>query len=547
MQANQMFWLLITFLMLRHSIQAAEGDATPTSDLRLRVECHDVFELTLTSEEVFDNPFTEARVGATFVAPDGTTRKVGGFYFQGKEWKVRFVPNAVGAWRYGAEFIGKGVPVQSSGVFECVPSDRHGFVRLSKANPYRLEYNDGTPFYPIGQQWGWGVPPQLGFDAPDNQMGLTDRETFMKEFTGATNLIRSQLGCGTNAGVALPLIARQGPLNRYDLENAQKLDESCRAIKKANWVQIMIFFQDMSLWGDGDTAFGKTRDTIAYKSLHGPNLPLIEQYLRYVVARWGVYVDIWELYNEDAFSPDAYVAHLAEVVRATDPYAHPITTNYERPTEPWCEIVCPHEYMAITDRETPGHLSKEFARLKSFGKPVLYTEFGNQAPLGNYDPVKFRVAAWTSFMNEAGLVFWNMSGTKVKPPSQRNPNAYLGPDTRQHFRVLAEFTRSLPVTLRPVFGVTDHQEIQVWVLGNSQTTVLYCHNPIDYGKKTEPKDIIVGAGPGEFNLTWIDPGTGTVLKEETVQGQGKLLTLKVLPFQVDIAARLERKKGHAEK
>ena len=36
---------------------------------------------------------------------------------------------------------------------ECRGVDRmrsHGYVRRSKVNPYRLAYDDGTPYYPVG-------------------------------------------------------------------------------------------------------------------------------------------------------------------------------------------------------------------------------------------------------------------------------------------------------------------------------------------------------------------------------------------------------------
>ena len=42
--------------------------------------------------------------------------------------------------------------MRRSGKFRCEPSSRHGFVRVSRRNPLRLEYDDGAPFYPIGVQ-----------------------------------------------------------------------------------------------------------------------------------------------------------------------------------------------------------------------------------------------------------------------------------------------------------------------------------------------------------------------------------------------------------
>ena len=503
----------------------------------------EVFELTFVSDRTFDNPFTEVQVSATFTAPDGRAVKLEGFYFQGNEWKVRFVPDTVGTWKYEATLTGKGEPVKQSGSFQCVKSDRHGFVRISKKNPYRFEYDDGVPFYPIGQQGGWGVSPRMGFDGPqEGQWGTTDLETFMKAFTGATNLMRCQLGTGTTAGVALDMLA-PGATDRYNLENCAKFDLSGKTLKQYGWSVDVILFQDMSLWGGKPNGFGPPQDNRGvYKSLTSPMLPNVERYLRYIVARYSCYTDIWELYNEDSYAPNDFLAHLAKVVRDADPYDHPITTNYERPDQPWCEIVCPHEYVTIPAKDVPYFLSKEFARLKSFGKPVQYTEFGNKSSVSNYDPVKWRQAAWTCFMNEGGMLYWNMSGRKTvpNPAATGNSNTYLGPETRQAFRVLADFTKDLPVTMRPVMaGFDGRLPVEVWALGNDQVTVVYVNHADTHEGEVDVADVPVWTGPGRFHLKWIEPATGKVVREQDLGTRQFVLWLDVPPVKEDLAAKLE--------
>ena len=531
-------------ILLSIIVRGAAGADTPaTAATANTVGRYDVFEATVTCAEIFVNPFTDAQVRGTFTGPDGKSIEVDGFYYQGQEWKVRFVPGKVGAWTYTAELTSKGEPVRAAGKFECVETKRHGFVRISKRNPYRLEYDDGTPFYPIGQQCGCGVGEKVGFDAPDDTAWVnTDRETFMKAFTGATNLMRSQLGCGTSAGVAMQILNGKDGLDRYELDACLKLDDSCRVLHQHGWSHILIPFQDMSLWGDGKTAFGNVRDTEHYKTLKNPQLPELDRYLRYVVARWGAYVDIWEIYNEDSYSPSDYLAHLAKTIRDADPYTHPITTSYERPAEAWCELLSVHEYMGNPPNEVPGHLSKEIARFKSYGKPVLYTEFGNQAVYSNDDPVKWRVAVWTAFMNECSIGFWNMSGRRTKPKDKGGPvNAYLGEESRKHFKILNEFTRDLPVSLRPVTpGFTSEQPIQSWALGNEKLTVLYLHHFRAYEPITIKDALHIWTGPGKFHVKWIDPASGKVLGENDLSANGNALEVKAPEFSIDIAARIER-------
>jgi hypothetical protein len=507
------------------------------------VEKYGVFEGSLKSSEKFDNPFTQAQLRGKFTGPDGKAVDVAGFYYQNDEWKIRFVPNQVGEWSYALELTSKGEPVRAAGKFDCADSKRHGFLRVSKINPYRLAYDDGTPFYPIGQQVGCGVGEKVGFDAPDEKAWVnTDRETFMKAFTGATNLLRSQLGCGTAAGCALQILNGKDGLDRYELDNALKLDESCRVLQQFGWSHILIPFQDMSLWGKSKTAFGDVRDVESYKTLKNPQLPEIERYLRYVVARWGSYVDIWEIYNEDAFSPNDYLAHLAKIIREADPYAHPITTSYERPDQPWCDLLSVHEYMGNPTNEVPGHLSKEIARFKSYNKPVLYTEFGNQAKYSNDDPVKWRVAVWTAFMNECSIGFWNMSGRRTIPKDKGGPvNAYLGEESRKHFKILADFTRELPLTLRPVTpGFTSEQPVQSWALGNDKLTVMYLHHFRGYEPVTIKDKLHIFTGPGKFHVKWIDPASGNAIRENDLSTKGYALEVELPEFSIDLAARIDK-------
>jgi len=539
------------FILLAASVVATilagcGGDSTSGGETSMeKVGRYEVFEATVSSDKTYANPFTEAELRARFTGPKGRKVDVTGFYSGGSEWKVRFVPDVVGAWRYEARLTGKGKPVKASGSFRCVKSDQHGFVRVSKKNPYRFEYDDGTPFYPIGQQLGSGVGETPGFDAPDHTAWVTtDRETFMEAFTGATNLLRCQLGTGTTAGLALDLMAEQKTPDRYHLENCLRFDDSCRTVKRYGWSQIVILFQDMSLWGGGaKTAFGGGLVRDSYKSLKSKQLPNVERYVRYVVARWAAYTDIWELFNEDSYAPNDFLAHLARVIREADPYDHPVTTNYERPAEPWCEIVCPHEYMGSHAKEVPGHLSKEFARFKSFGKPVLYTEFGNKGFLSNYDPVKWRLTVWTCFMNEGGMLFWNMSGRRTvgSAEAKGNSNAYLGPESRKAFRVLNDFTRELPVTMRPVMpGFTNRMGVEIWALADDNTVVVYVHKDDDHTAEVTPPKTALWTGPGAFRVKWIDPATGDTVRQAQASTRHHVLWLDIPPVTIDLAARLDR-------
>jgi hypothetical protein len=277
-----------------------------------------------------------------------------------------------------------------------------------------------------------------------------------------------------------------------------------------------------------------------YKSIKAANLALQEAYMRYVVARFGAFVDIWELFNEDSYAPDEYLAHLAALIREADPYRHPITTNYTRHAT-WNEIVTWHAYLGIPANETDIWVAAQIGKYKS-GKPVLNTEFGNKAILSNVDPIKWRVAAWTAFMSESNMLFWGQSGRKIEPgrPSG-NSNAYLGPDSRQHLRVLSEFTRDLPIDLRPVECSYSLPDLRVYAMGNGKTAVAYVHHWRDHSKPLAlPTQIYVHTGAGNYKATWIDPATGAVVKTQDVSTKGQYAIFPMPPITIDLACRLER-------
>jgi hypothetical protein len=508
-----------------------------------RVGRYEVFEFTMESAEAFANPFAEARMSAEFRGPDGRRIAVAGFYYGGNKWVVRFAPPAAGRWTVRARLAGKKGATERAGAFECAASARRGFLRISKRNPYRLEWDDGTPFYPVGIQTCGLL--QTGMDGPaaDGSWRTVPIETWMQAFAGATNLTRWQLGAGTKAGCAWPVIPVDGAPDRYDTELAEKIDRILAAQRAHGAAQILVPFQDMSLGSRDKTAFGAVQDVTGYKSLKAANLPLQEAYLRYIVARWGAYVDIWELFNEDGSAPVDYLARLAATVREADPYRHPITTNYTRSGEPWCEIATWHGYVRMPAAGVDEWIAAMVGRYKSYGKPVLNTEFGNKGTLSNVDPVKWRVAVWSAFMSESNVLFWDMSGRKTEPrDTQSNSNAYLGADSRQHFRVFHEFTRGLPVDLRPVeASYTWHGDVRVYALSNGRTGVLYVHHFADHARPYQRKERdYIQMGPGRFRLTWVDPGDGRVVKTDMRETAQPYLFFETPPVTVDLACRVER-------
>ena len=537
-----------------HFSQGQLLDVTPKYGVR---------EISLTCSDRFENPFRDASCTAEFVSPSGGKFTVLGFYDGGDCWRIRFVPREHGQWTWTARITGGAKPAESSGKFECRGTTGHGFLRVSRKNAFRYEYEDGTPFYPIGIQTCNFLQPD--FDGPEIGQGerrVVSSTEWLQAFTGAVNLVRTQFGQGVTEGCALPLIAAP-PKNatnknakaefvfqadRYDLALAARIDAVYREQREAGISQILILFQDMSAWRDSGqgrrTAFGAIRDTENYKNAKASTMPLQEQYIRYIVARYGAFVDIWEIFNEDGFAPADYLAHLAGVIRGTDPYGRLLTTNFSQFGEKWSDITSWHEYMGMPASGVDAYIVSQIALCKSHGKLVQNTEFGNQGQMSNDDPVKWRIAVWSSFMHESGLVFWSMSQTKFPANylTRGNANAYIGPDSRRHFRVFHDLTRELPVDLKPVtIGFTSQTDIRTYALCNGKLGMIYVHHFADHGKAyTCPDKLMVQVGPGKWRVRWYNPEDGREVRSEELGTPQQFLFFRLPEVTVDLVARLER-------
>ena len=111
----------------------------------------------------------EVEVNLSLTAPSGTALIVPAFYCQDYErcevgqkawiypagmpvWKARFSPGELGNYEARASVKDyRGVFSSSSVSFQCVPSNNRGFLRISRRDPRFLEFADGQPFFPIGQ------------------------------------------------------------------------------------------------------------------------------------------------------------------------------------------------------------------------------------------------------------------------------------------------------------------------------------------------------------------------------------------------------------
>ncbi len=98
----------------------------------------DRFETSVTNAKTYTDPYRDVSLDATFTRPDGRTVTFWGFHDGDQTWRLRFMPDLPGTWRYEAKFS-DGTP-GASGTFECVASDLPGMIAVHAANPTWFGY-----------------------------------------------------------------------------------------------------------------------------------------------------------------------------------------------------------------------------------------------------------------------------------------------------------------------------------------------------------------------------------------------------------------------
>lgn len=275
------------------------------------------------------NPFTDYEVTATFNGEKETVT-VYGFYDGDGVYKVRFMPSYEGMYTYVAK--GNALEKEEAGNFEVMPviSERnHGPVGVTKKR--YLVYEDGTPYYSIGTTcYAWV-----------NQRDELQEQTLTTLKNSSFNKIRF---CffpkyylynlkepisypyvrGESKGQDKEQVQRMFRMKlhveeevaditdfdcyRFNVEHFRRFDKQIMELREMGIEADLILFHPYDKWGF--STMKKECD---------------ELYLKYVVARYGAYRNVWwSMANEyDLMAKrEEDWEDYGHLVQNTDPYGH---------------------------------------------------------------------------------------------------------------------------------------------------------------------------------------------------------------------------------
>ncbi|MFA5865434.1 MAG: DUF5060 domain-containing protein [Phycisphaerae bacterium] len=447
---------------------------SPNND---NIERWSKFELTVTLKAEYSNPydFEDLSLQAEFTTPGGKKVLVDGFYYQPYQlyigttrkgdwikpietpiWKIRFTPTEIGRYEYVVIVKDKKGRSAKTPVTQFTPteSDRSGFLRVSKTDPYYLEFDNGKPFFGIG--YGTHLWHTTSTDIMQYKHYLNQLAYFGCNYT-SVNL-------QTVGECPFEIETNQTGLGRYSQLSSFKFDYVVEAAAKRGIHIIPCLNQTAVAQSDfwNGCRFNQRNGGPCLRPedyfTNPKMMKLTRQRLRYIVARWGYSPNIlgWELFNEvnytDGFQKNIksvreWHRDMAAYLKKINPNKHLVTTTFgssllvEDP-EIWklpeIDYIVTHRYPQVMT----GNLRTMLQYKLQYKKPNLGGEVAFSASLcgqaQTIDPegISLHNSIWVSaFSHAAGTVlFW--FATEYHDPL----------DLYDHYRAFANYAEGIPWT-----------------------------------------------------------------------------------------------------
>ena len=269
------------------------------------IKKYEIFEISIKGT-TSGNPFVDVELSALFQYKN-RTKYCEGFYDGKGNYKIRFMPDEEGEWRYTTTSSVKEMN-GLTGKFSCLPAESSSHGPVSVRDTFHFGYADGTPYLPIGTTsyaWVW----------QGEELASQTLETLSKN---VFNKIRMSVLPKHYAYIDTepPFYPFEGSkeggwdFSRFNPQYFQYLEDKIEKLGNLGIEADLILFHsnDYGKWG-----FDKMT---------------IEQnirYIRYVLARVSAYQNIWwcmaNEYDIMHKSDDEWEKYF-RVIQAYDPYQH---------------------------------------------------------------------------------------------------------------------------------------------------------------------------------------------------------------------------------
>ena len=322
----------------------------------------DRFELTLQGPDD-GNPFLDVDLSAEFAGPQATV-VVPGFYDGDGVYRVRFMPPAMGAWRFRTRSTVSAMDgVEGDFTTVAARPGVHGPVRV--AHQFHFAYADGTPYRPIGTTaYAW-----------THQQPALREQTLRTLASSPFNKMRMAVPpksylYNTTEPSRYPFLGsvRQGwDSTRFDVRFFQDFERQVELLGELGIEADIILFHAYDRWG-----FSQMDPATD------------DRYVRYLVARLGAHRNVWwSLANEFDLLPNKTIddwERWAALIQEGDPSGHLMSIHnclrfYDH-SRPWITHVSAQRIDVCRTAEEVDTWRERW------GKPVIVDECGYE---GNLD------------------------------------------------------------------------------------------------------------------------------------------------------------------
>lgn len=338
------------------------------------VEQWGIQEVAVYSSRAYANPFTDVTLECRFRSGEKEV-VVDGFYDGHGTWKVRLMPEVQGTWTFTTASSDPALDRKTGSFQVRAPGpDNHGPVRVR--DTYHFGYADGAEYFPLGTTTYGGV----GGDARNRlrTANLLSHSAFNK-----TRFQVFPAGFGSEGRGVLPFqVAADGKpdYQRPNPEYYAQIESSLRDLQALGIEADVILFTPYDQRPGGLSTMGPEND---------------EAYLRYAVARFAAFRNVWwTLTNEfDLYFAPKDWNRLGTLVSRSDPYKHLLGIHncciafYDN-SQPWISHVILQDITLQRLTAAPRNAAWLELDARKIGKPVMVDEYGYE---GNYG------TTWGSF------------------------------------------------------------------------------------------------------------------------------------------------------
>ncbi len=295
------------------------------------------------------NPFADVVVTAEYSMGARVVR-VDGFYDGGGVYRIRWMPDEVGTWRWAVRSPVKALE-GAKGEFVCVKpaAENHGPVGVTET--FHFRYADGTRYFPFGTTcYAWVFESER---LQEMTLSNLSKSGFNKV---RMCVLPKAFDAGEPERHPFPMIDGKLDFTHFDVEFFRHLEKRVADLGKLGvQADVILFHPYGKQWG--------------YDQMPQE---LNERYVRYVVARLGSQSNVWwSLANEydllKTWNMEEW-DHLFRVVQEADVAGHLRSIHHSGPMYDYAKPWVTHASLQVYDFDHVADWKK------AWGKPIVFDE-----------------------------------------------------------------------------------------------------------------------------------------------------------------------------